>query len=633
MAVIKYKNANGEYVSLDTGIPTNVSAFQNDSNYQNAEQVKQIINEEVPVAGKGLFVSPENTLCINTGSGLEVSPEGDLRTDSWLIPHDGRIVGEMLDDMNNQLEGVSYSDLWKAENLTWNENILKGDLVILNQELHNNIVANNDRFLLANNIQGEEFGRVFNCELTKQGNTFIASWENFEFTNLTINLDTNKVELVCSPNFEFIGRTINSYNLMFQDLNKFVRFIDVGGGLHQDVDNAGESRIIDINTGNGLDIDDNNRLFVDQNKLFNNVESYYPATKELRAALDLPVLTFDLDTDVNSANWVGGVVSSQPHLYINLEFNDGGWGGSSNIAATQSAVAANNNTYNYLWDMTSALGPVEEINTQLGIGKVEIAYNTSENKFYLILSMNDTATRRNLIYVAFGIRNENPSLAHYWIGNYDKWTINDNNEIDINDEYINQLIANNSSSSGSNVDLSAYYTKDDIYTILYELEKLSTRGINITKSETPILASEKFVNNNNWFPNIGQYFGIIKWDKDEDYVKQVGYAYDSGSYNLGAISGINMYFKKGHYYVFRRSNQWEDFSTLKGLLNSSHIPNIAEKYLGMVNYSSTGSDYISDQDILLYGNSGYYYMVRDITNLYIDDYIKEKLKELGLITE
>ena len=631
MAVIKYKNANGEYVSLDTGIPTNVSAFQNDSNYQNAEQVRQIINEEVPVAGEGLFVSPENTLCINTGSGLEVSPEGDLRTDSWLIPHDGRIVGEMLDDMNNQLEGVSYSDLWKAENLTWNENILKGDLVILNQELHNNIVANNNRFLLANNIQGEEFGRVFNCELTKQGNTFIASWENFEFTNLTINLDTNKVELVCSPDFEFIGRTINSYNLLFEDLNRFVKFIDVGDGLYQDVDNAGENRRIGINTGNGLYID-NNSLAVDQNRLFNNVESYYPATKELGAALDLPVLTFDLDTAADSANWVSGVVSSKPSLHIDLEFNDGGWGGSSDIAATQSAVAANNNTYNYLWDMTSALGSVEEVNTQLGIGKVEIAYNTSENKFYLILSMNDTATRRNLIYVAFGIRNENPSLAHYWIGNYDKWTINNNNEIDINDEYINQLIANNSSSSGSDVDLSAYYTKDDIYTILYELEKLSTRGINITKSTTPVLASEKFVNNNNWFPNIGQYSGIIKWDKDEDYVKQVGYAYDNGSYNLGAISGVNLYFKKGHYYVFRRSDRFENFATLKGLLKSSHIPKIAEKYLGMVNYSSTSADYIGDRDILLYGNSDYYYMVRDITSLYIDDYIKEKLKELGLIT-
>ena len=632
MAVIKYKNANGEYVSLDTGIPTNVSAFQNDSNYQNAEQVRQIINEDVPVAGEGLFVSPENTLCINTGSGLEVSPEGDLRTDSWLIPHDGRIVGEMLDDFNNQLEGISYSDLWKAENLTWNENILKGDLVILNQELHNDIVANNDRFLLANNIQGEEFGRVFNCELIKQNNTFIASWENFEFTNLTINLDTNKVELVCSPNFEFIGRTINSYNLMFQDLNKFVKFIDVGDGLYQDVNDAGEFTRIGINTGNGLYIDNNN-LSVDENRLFNNVESYYPATKKLGAALDLPVLTFDLDTDVNSANWVSGVVSSQPHLYINLEFNDGGRSGSSNTAATQSAVAANNNTYDYLWDMTSALGPVEEINTQLGIGKVEIAYNTSENKFYLILSMNDTATRRNLIYVAFGIRNENPSLAHYWISNYDKWIINNNNEIDINDEYINQLIANNSSSSGSNVDLSAYYTKDNIYTILYELEKLSTRGINITKSETPILASEKFINNNNWFPNIGQYSGIIKWDKDEDYVKQAGYVYDSGSYNLGVISGVNMYFKKGHYYAFRRSSSRENFSTLKGLLNSSHIPNIAEKYLGMTQNSYTGAEYISDQDTLLYGNSGYLYMVRDITNLYIDDYIKEKLKELGLITQ
>lgn len=445
MAVIKYKNANGEYVSLDTGIPTNVSAFLNDSNYQNAEQVRKIINEEVPVAGEGLFVSPENTLCINTGSGLEVSPEGDLRTDSWLIPHDDRNVGDMLDDLNTQLEGITYFDLWRAENLTWNGNILEGNLVIVNQELHNDIVANMDRFLLNNNIQGEGFGRGFNCELTKNGNIFTASWQDFEFVNLLIDLDTNKVNLTCSADCWFIGEQINSYNLLFEDINRFVKFIDVDSGLYQDVNNAGEFRRIGINTGYGLYID-NNSLAVDENFLFNNIERYYPATKELGAALDLPVLTFDLDTDVNSANWVSGVVSSQPHLYINLEFNDGGWSGSSNPAATNSAMAANSITYDYLWDMTSALGPVEEIN-QLGISKVEIAYNTGENKFYLILSMSDTNTRRDLIYVSFGIRNENPSLAHYYIGNYDKWVI-DNDTIDINDDYINQLIDTKLSSIG-----------------------------------------------------------------------------------------------------------------------------------------------------------------------------------------
>ena len=422
---------------------------------------------------------------------------------------------------------------------------------------------------------------------------------------------------------------------MFEDLNRFVKFIDVGDGLYQDVNNAGEFRRIGINTGNGLYIDNNN-LSVDENRLFNNVERNYPATKELGAALDLPVLTFDLDTNADSANWVSGVVSSQPHLYINLEFNDGGWGGSSNPAATQSAVAANNNTYNYLWDMTSALGPIEEINTQLGIGKVEIAYNTSENKFYLILSMNDTATRRNLIYVAFGIRNENPSLAHYWIGNYDKWTINDNNEIDINDEYINQLITNNSSSSsGSNVDLSAYYTKDDIYTILSELEKISTKGVNISNNIPMYLGSgEKFVNHFNLFPNLGLY-GVVKWDIDDDYMRQSGYEANSeGSYDLCVVCNqSHMYFKKGHYYLFKRSSKmYEDFSTLKGLLNSSHIPDIAEKYLGMVDTSTVRDEYISDRDVLLCGTP-YHYMVRDITNLYIDDYIKEKLKELGLITE
>jgi hypothetical protein len=37
MAVLKYKNSNGEYVAIPTGIPSAVSAFDNDADYQNAE--------------------------------------------------------------------------------------------------------------------------------------------------------------------------------------------------------------------------------------------------------------------------------------------------------------------------------------------------------------------------------------------------------------------------------------------------------------------------------------------------------------------------------------------------------------------------------------------------------------------
>lgn len=45
MAVLKYKNSNGEYVAIPTGIPSQVSAFENDCNYQNEEQVSQAITE------------------------------------------------------------------------------------------------------------------------------------------------------------------------------------------------------------------------------------------------------------------------------------------------------------------------------------------------------------------------------------------------------------------------------------------------------------------------------------------------------------------------------------------------------------------------------------------------------------
>lgn len=47
MAVLKYRNENGEYVAIPTGIPNCVSAFENDADYQNAEQVGEAITNEL----------------------------------------------------------------------------------------------------------------------------------------------------------------------------------------------------------------------------------------------------------------------------------------------------------------------------------------------------------------------------------------------------------------------------------------------------------------------------------------------------------------------------------------------------------------------------------------------------------
>lgn len=58
MAVLKYKNANGEYVTMPTSIPNSVSAFENDANYQTAEQVETAITEAlaaIGVAEEGTF--------------------------------------------------------------------------------------------------------------------------------------------------------------------------------------------------------------------------------------------------------------------------------------------------------------------------------------------------------------------------------------------------------------------------------------------------------------------------------------------------------------------------------------------------------------------------------------------------
>lgn len=58
MAVLKYRNENGEYVTMPTSIPNAVSAFENDANYQTAEQVDTAISEAlaaIGVAEEGTF--------------------------------------------------------------------------------------------------------------------------------------------------------------------------------------------------------------------------------------------------------------------------------------------------------------------------------------------------------------------------------------------------------------------------------------------------------------------------------------------------------------------------------------------------------------------------------------------------
>lgn len=57
MAVIKYKTETGEYVPIPAGIPSNVSTFNNDANYQNEEQV----NAAITTALNNIGVAEEGT--------------------------------------------------------------------------------------------------------------------------------------------------------------------------------------------------------------------------------------------------------------------------------------------------------------------------------------------------------------------------------------------------------------------------------------------------------------------------------------------------------------------------------------------------------------------------------------------
>ena len=175
------------------------------------------------------------------------------------------------------------------------------------------------------------------------------------------------------------------------------------------------------------------------------------------------------------------------------------------------------------------------------------------------------------------------------------------------EEQVNALIEANG--GGKEVDLSGYYTKEDISTILKELSQFGTKNL-IAKNTTITLASSSITPQQN-MPSLNVY-GIIKWDLEDDWI------YGAGTKGSSIIKGseVKKYFKKGHYYVFKRNNM-SAYNNLKTMFGNDFVT-IADKYLGICNYANIDYSYIEDEDVALYCNSSYVFTVRDVTSWYGD---------------
>lgn len=460
MAVLKYKNSNGEYVAIPTGIPSAVSAFDNDADYQNAEQVEVRIDEKMirPAEWSGMW-RDGNEFGINVADGFEITPDNHLRTESSLIPHDDGSVGDAIDNLRMAVEGVRFIDLLTCENIGWIDNTIIGDAMPNNDEQFVEDILNiPDGFECNIHINGEEFGRGFSVWAERDGDTFIGifnpeDWgDEWEFERFELDAVNHKARLICKENAWFVGQTIHRFDLQFIEVSRPVKDIEVRDGLWQDVNDGGQFRRIGVNTGYGLHIEDG-MVSVNENELFSNDNSAYPAQGEIGGSLDISPIQWGLNTEDWAGDWVSHAVEDMPRLHLRFEVErDGeyfGFAGNTHPEPIQNGTTANGSQFDWVWDMTHALG--EDTNAEIGIEKIEMGYSANDNQFFIVVSLGDTSKGYNLMYVRFGVRDKNPTLAHYCMGDWSKWETYEKDGMmyaNVNEEWINQLIDNRLSSIG-----------------------------------------------------------------------------------------------------------------------------------------------------------------------------------------
>lgn len=417
MAVLKYKNEFGEYIAIPAGVPSSISVFDNDANYQTLEQVKAIVEE----CGGGGGAPWE------IGDGLEVTPENHLRTESWLIPHDDGSVGEAIENLRMDVRGIRFIDLFYGDNLHWDSGIaIVANLLPADERLCEEVLNNFGGFECNIHVNGEEFGRGFSVYVERYDNDFIGvfrpeDWgDEWEFERLRIDTVNKVALLVCKPGVWFANQPIHRFDLQMVEVSRSVKQIDTDAGLWCDRMDGGERIRLGVNAGFGLRFEED-MVSVNQEDLFCNNNSYFAAWQEIGGSLDVSPLQWGLWTDENADEWVNNVVVDRPDLQLVMEFEDGGCAGTGGYELIQNGTAANGNQFDWIWDMTGVLGT--EIDAQYGMSKIEICYLKADRKFYLVLSLGDTSLGHNLQFVRFGIEDRTPSLAHYNIGNPEKWDI------------------------------------------------------------------------------------------------------------------------------------------------------------------------------------------------------------------
>lgn len=174
-------------------------------------------------------------------------------------------------------------------------------------------------------------------------------------------------------------------------------------------------------------------LAVNQNNLYVKGGSQWVLSERIEPfPMDDEFNLIEVEADLD--DWFANLQNGQK-VQFRLRTEEMGFGGGVR-ANIERSVEVDGTVYDYYINLSGALGP-QQIE-QLGITAMAVGYNNGVVSF--IIERNPAIEMDDIVRVELGDEVRVNSLAHYWIGRNKQWKISNSGDIEINEDYINELI-------------------------------------------------------------------------------------------------------------------------------------------------------------------------------------------------
>ena len=413
---------------------------------------------------EGIWVSRNNggeeyVLGVKVDGSIGINDSGELRTQAGWIPYGDTNVGNKLDELQNQLDGVEFLNFWSGSNFVADSGALTliADLVIDDEDIHDEVIVED----MVSGVElscnygeegnwGRSFSSYFNRNEADDIVTYVCNFSGGYITQVIVDVTNSKITFIfAAGNEDFLTRNFNYMNLRLINVNRFVKQVRVGNGMYVNRNNGGEVQTVGINMDGTLRVS-NNRLGVNTNGIFSITEEFLPMNWNIGPYdFSADYLSFTVSNRVTEdefVEWIENVIADNPRLTLGISLADGtSFNGRCIPEITyEDTITDGDSTGHraYTIDMSSAIGP--NIQAMTGIYECIIRYTTNgDNRFTVELSRDTANTIANVNRIVWGYANTELGMAHYFIRNYEQFNIVNEDGyryLEINESYINKLI-------------------------------------------------------------------------------------------------------------------------------------------------------------------------------------------------